>query len=154
MAILNQETITFTIKLISDYWDQPPSAEVSLNDQIKFDSSILEPNTSITFSHTLSFGNQILKIRRYGKTDDQCVNGKDQMLIIKQIIIDDIDIQNIIDSRSYNEPIYPEVWANEQKEKGVELEKRILAETWLGHNSTWSLEFTSPFYKFLIEQMR
>jgi hypothetical protein len=107
----------------------------------------------------LNFGQHQLSIRRYNKTGNQVrINDsgqlEDQMLSIKKITIDDINIRNIIWCKSYNEPEYPELWASQQRAKGINLEKFILGETNFGHNCTWRLEFTSPFYQFIFDSAR
>ena len=50
-------------------------------------------------------------------------------------------------------PIYPEPWATQQKNNGIELPESITNSPDLGHNGTWSLSFTSPFYMWLLENL-
>jgi|688.fasta_scaffold325873_2 hypothetical protein len=155
----NKEIIKFIIEFKSDYWDLPPGVTISVDDTIKFDGLVTETNTNINFVHTLTFDQpHQLAITRYNKDDTQrqCdFDGtvRDQLLTITRIIIDGIDIKNIIQSQSFNEPIYPEPWASEQKQLGIVLDKLVIAETCFGHNGTWRLNFTSPFYKFLYNSM-
>ena len=98
----------------------------------------------------------VLQIHRYNKSDDQCVtiegHKKDQYVIIDNVIIDGIDVQNLIWSRGWYEPEYPVLWASEQAQAGIELETKVLGETWLAHNGIWNFVFSSPFYKFVISQ--
>jgi hypothetical protein len=140
------ETIKFKIYFKTHFGDQPPRAKISIDDMVKFDQAV-DQDGPVEFEHQLGFGSHRLTINRYNKTD------KDQILILDRMIIDGVDIQNIIDSLSYNEPDYPKLWALQQQQQGIVLEKRILAETHFGHNGTWSLEFTSPFYEFLMDAM-
>jgi hypothetical protein len=157
------ETLSFEIALWSDFWDQPPTARIKVNDQVFFENTIIGDrgtnNYLIKFSADLDCGSKhCLQIERGGKNDTQCVvvdgGYKDQMLHIKQVKIDGIDIQNLVWHRSWFEPQYPEPWASQQQQKGVILESSVLGETWLGHNGTWFFEFHSPFYQFLISQFR
>ena len=153
--IQTSETIKFKIEFVPTYWDKPPAATVQINDIVKFDGEIIKSPTIVEFEHTLMFNqSHQLIIHRYGKDSDQCtVNSdgtlNDQLLLINKICIDETDIQSTIWTQSYNEPEYPIDWAREQQAQGIKLEKRIPAETCLGHNGTWTLNFTSPFYKFL-----
>ena len=155
----NKEIIKFIIEFKSDYWDLPPGVTISVDDTIKFDGLVTETNTNINFVHTLTFNQpHQLAITRYNKDDTQrrCdADGtvRDQLLTITLFILDGIDIKNIIQTQSFNEPIYPEPWASEQKQMGIVLDKLVIAETCFGHNGTWRLNFTSPFYKFLYNSM-
>lgn len=154
-----KETINFHIKFDSMFWDLPPMARISVNDQIKFDGAIDRSEFIVTFDETLDFDRvHTLYINRYNKLPGQCIvldDGRlqDQVLILQQLKIDGIDVQSLINTISYNRPEYPEPWATEQRSNGVELEETVLAETWFGHNGTWSLTFTSPFYKFLYKNI-
>ena len=157
--MLARETIDFQIKFISNYWNNPPWACVLVNDVIKFDGAITENTSLIKFSHTLEFDStHCLTIKRSGKSNNEIrknIDGtiEDQILIIDQIKIDGVDIRNILYTDSYNQPVYPVAWAKEQISAGLTLEKYVPGETHLGHNGTWRLNFTSPFYQFLINKM-
>lgn len=150
------EVIKFELRFSSIFWDLPPMADIFINDEIKFSGIIDQQNLTVKFTHILEFGkNYTIKIKRYNKLPNQCeiLNDgtlRDQLLILEQVKIDDIDIKNIVQHLSYNEPVYPEPWASLQKNQGIQLEQYIKAETTFGHNGTWVLEFTSPFYEFLI----
>ena len=77
---------------------------------------------------------------------------KDQLLGIKGIEIDEIDIGSLIYSGVYK-PEYPEPWATQQRELGTELEESLSNVTRMGHNGTWTLKFASPFYMWLLENL-
>lgn len=155
----NEEIIKFIIEFKSEYWDLPPGVTISVDDTIKFDGLLTEANTAVSFVHTLTFDQpHQLVIKRYNKDDTQCQHDadgtvRDQLLTLTRVIIDGIDIKNIIQTQSFNEPIYPEPWASEQQQMGIVLDKLIIAETCFGHNGTWRLNFTSPFYNFLYNSM-
>lgn len=154
-----KENINFYMEFESVFWDKPPKATVLLNDSVMFDGSIDQLNYRLNFNAVLEFGQQYtLTIRRYGKDAGQCVvledgSLKDQLLTLKLLKIDRTDVQNLIDTLSYNQPDYPEPWASEQRALGIELEELVPAETCWGHNGTWSLTFSSPFYKFLFKNL-
>jgi hypothetical protein len=157
--MLSQEFINFKIKFTPKFWDRPPVACISVNDEVKFHNNVTSENFIVDFSHTMDFHQKhCLSIKRSGKTDDQVrknLDGSydDQALIINQIIIDGVDIRNIIYTDSYNEPVYPEAWAQEQRLANIVLEDRVPGETYLGHNGIWRLNFTSPFYQFVMDKM-
>lgn len=146
---MNSEIIKFKFEFYPEYLDNDfPYASILIDNEVKFNGPISDDQCSICFSHTLEFDQtHQLTIKRYAKTN------KPQQLTIERISIDGIDIRNIIWVDSYNEPIYPEPWASQQRAAGVKLEKRVIGETCFGHNSTWTLNFTSPFYKFLYDWM-
>jgi hypothetical protein len=143
----NQETIDFELSFTSIYSDQAAHATILIDDQIKFDGKITDFKTIVSFTHTLDFKQHCLTIQRSGKT------AEDQMLVIDQIKIDGINIRNVIYTDSINEPEYPKLWELQQIKAGNTLEKQVIGETHLGHNSTWRLMFTSPFYQFLMDKM-
>jgi hypothetical protein len=155
------EKLKFKLELYAEYWDLMPSAEILMNDQTKFKaeiSSTKEKPTVIEFEHELENEKQYqLHIKRTGKKKNQTVveNGKivkDQTLIIKSIEIDEIDLGTML-FEGYYRPEYPEPWATQQKQNGVELPAKFKNATRLGHNGLWTLTFTSPFYMWLLENL-
>ena len=99
-----------------------------------------------------------LIIKRSGKGHSQTVVNdkgdilKDQMLHIKGIEIDEIDIGALVYDGVYT-PSYPEPWASQQHEAGVELKKSFKNVTQMGHNGEWKFTFNSPFYIWLLENL-
>lgn len=151
------ENIYFDIVLESTYWDKPPELEVVLDGESIGQYSIDQPDYTIRFKQVMLFDQlHLLELHRSGKTNDQTqvIDGvpvKTQMLHIKTIKIDNIDLRNLIWHSSWFEPEYPEPWASEQRASGVELEESVLGEVYLGHNGIWKFKFTSPIYQFLVE---
>ena len=158
MSQPTSETLEFQIHLRAEFWDLPPGAEILVDGESKFNQLIDAPSHIVTFNHTLKFGEpHQLSVRRYNKVGGQTlVDGDrilDQLLYIDKVVIDKINIRNIVWSQSWNEPEYPEPWASNQRAQGVELLEQVPAETCLGHNSVWRLNFTSPFYRFIMDWM-
>lgn len=155
-----QEHIQFEFGFLAEYWDLPPMIDISINNVLVWTGPVGSKNARVLVEHTLDYNQEhLLAIRRYNKTDNQCVilndgTCKDQHLIIKQVIIDNIDIQNLVWHRSWYEPEYPLAWKQEQELQGVVLESHVPGETWFGHNGTWYFQFTSPFYQYVINQFR
>jgi hypothetical protein len=77
---------------------------------------------------------------------------KDQLLFIKSIEIDEIDLGGLVYEGVYY-PQYSEPWASEQKQAGKELPVSFKNVTSMGHNGRWELGFTSPFYMWLLENL-
>lgn len=151
------EKIKIVIDITCEFWDQPPLVDLIINDTMlgshRIDSKkyVIEHYAELELEKS-----HLLKLKRYNKSDDQCTivdgNKKDQYIILDRVSIDGIDVQNLIWSRSWFEPQYPELWRMQQEEAGVQLEDKVLGETWLSHNGVWNFEFTSPFYRYVIKQ--
>jgi len=153
------ERIKIKINFFAEFWDQYPMIDISI-DSIKISTHIINERYH-TVESTVDLEmdkSHLLQIHRYNKSDDQCriIDGekKDQYIIIKNLLIDGIDIKNLIWSRSWYEPHYPESWVKEQIQAGIDLESKVLGETWLSHNGIWNFRFSSPVYKFIISQFR
>lgn len=150
------EQIQFEIAVKSTWWRTPPHAVVTIDGYKHFDSDV-PSDTIIKFAHSLEFADHELSIHRTGKDNsqvrltDQGYQGQD--LIIDWIKIDGVNIRNLIWTNSTYQPEYPEPWASQERAAGVELEEHVQGETHFGHNGIWRLKFTSPFYKFLMDQM-
>ena len=112
----------------------------------------------IEFEHTFENNKSYdLVINRSGKDKRQTVikDGKiiiDQVLYIKSIEIDEVDIGPLIYEGVYK-PRYPEPWASEQIKKGIKLPESLKNSPDLGHNGVWTFTFESPFYMWLLEHL-
>jgi hypothetical protein len=69
---------------------------------------------------------------------------KDQLLHIKSIEIDEIDIGALVYEGVYT-PAYPEPWASQQKQAGNALLESFKNVTNIGHNGRWELGFSITF---------
>jgi hypothetical protein len=155
------EKLKFKLELYSTYWDKTPRAEILINNHSHYTQEITgtekEP-TVIEFEHELKEGEKYsLIIERSGKDIRQTVveNGqivKDQLLHIKSIEIDEIEIGALVYSGLYT-PRYPEPWASQQRQAGNALPESFKNVTTMGHNGRWELGFTSPFYMWLLENL-
>jgi len=159
---MGTEKLKFKLELYATMWDKPPHAEVLINDMSNFSGEITgteEKPDVIEFEQELEEGKEYnLVILRSGKDQNQTVvneNGdllKDQMLNIKSIEIDEIDIGALVYEGVYT-PKYPEPWATQQKDAGVELKESFTNVTQIGHNGEWRFTFSSPFYMWLLENL-
>jgi hypothetical protein len=77
---------------------------------------------------------------------------KDQLLHIKDIEIDEINIGALVYEGVYT-PTYPEPWATQQRELGNEMEESFKNVTMMGFNGKWTFTFSSPFYMWLLENL-
>jgi hypothetical protein len=156
------EKLKFKLELYATMWDKPPHAEIMINDQSHFEGDISgteeKPNI-IEFEHELEEDKEYnLILKRKGKGQNQTVINdkgdilKDQLLHIKSIEIDEIDIGGLVYEGVYT-PNYPEPWASKQREAGVDLQKSFKNVTQMGHNGEWKFSFASPFYMWLLENL-
>jgi hypothetical protein len=156
------EKLKFKLELYATMWDKAPHAEVLIGDNSYFSADITgtedNPNL-IEFEHELEEGKGYsLVIMRSGKGKNQTVVNekgdilKDQLLHIKGIEIDEIDIGALVYEGVYT-PEYPEPWATQQRETGAELRESFKNVTQMGHNGKWEFKFASPFYMWLLENL-
>ena len=156
------EKLKFKLELWATMWDKPPHAEILINNMSHFKGEITgteEKPDVIEFEQELEEGNEYnLIILRSGKDKNQTVvdeNGdllKDQMLNIKSIEIDEIDIGSLVYEGVYS-PEYAEPWASQQKSAGIELPETFKNVTQMGHNGEWRFSFKSTFYMWLLENL-
>ncbi|OUU17823.1 MAG: hypothetical protein CBB97_21740 [Candidatus Endolissoclinum sp. TMED37] len=156
------EKLKFKLQLYATMWDQPPIAEIKLNSKSFFKSEITSTEqkpTNIEFEAELTEGSEYsLIIERSGKGPNQTILDdkgeiiKDQLLHIKGIEIDEIDIGALVYEGWYS-PEYPEPWATQQRELGNDLKDSFKNVTQMGFNGEWKLTFSSPFYMWLLENL-
>jgi hypothetical protein len=158
---MKSETLKFKLGLYSQHWHKPPVARVLLNGKEYFNGQITASEDDpkiIEFTHELEHDKTYsLDIERSNKNHRQTVlkDGKiikDQVLHIKSLEIDEIDVGTLVYEGVYK-PQYPEPWASQQREAGNDLPESLKSVTAMGHNGTWSFEFTSPFYMWLLENL-
>ena len=156
------EKLKFKIELYATLWDKPPHAEILINNDSFFNGPItgtIEKPDTIEFEYECTEGNKYdLIMKRYGKSQNQTVVNekgdiiKDQLLHIKSIEIDEIDVGGIVYEGEYT-PEYPEPWATQQHESGVDLKDSFKNVTSMGFNGKWELQISSPFYMWLLENI-
>ena len=156
------EKLKFKLELYATMWDQPPVAEIKINSKSYFNSEITSTEqkpTIIEFEAELTEESEYnLIIERSGKGKNQTVINekgdilKDQLLHIKGIEIDEIDIGALVYEGVYT-PEYPEPWATQQRESGHDLKDSFKNVTQMGFNGEWKFTFSSPFYMWLLENL-
>jgi hypothetical protein len=155
----DSENIFIDIVFCAEFWDKAPTVDIYVDDKFISTHAVDRDDYHVKFRHRCGFGPHTLKLHRRNKTDDQNRQLPDgtylgQMLIIKQVKLDNIDLRNLVWHSCKFRPEYPEPWATQQRDAGVELESELRGEMNLGHNGTWSFEFTSPVYKFLVNWVK
>ena len=155
------EKLKFKLGLYATMWDKPPVADIKIAEKSHVKEEItgtIDKPTIIEFEHEFEEGKAYnFTINRSGKDKTQTVikDGKitkDQLLHIKFIEIDEIDIGGLVYEGVYK-PNYPEPWATQQAEAGNKLPETLKNVTQIGHNGTWTFTFESPFYMWLLENL-
>jgi hypothetical protein len=159
---MTTEKLKFKLELYATYWDKCPKIDIFINDELLYCGEI---NQTLENPNVIEFEKELQKdveynliIKRYNKTADQCkIDGsakivKDQLLHIKSIEIDDVDIGNLVFEGVYT-PEYPEPWYSQQIKANKTPEKSFKNVTSMGHNGIWEFKFQSPFYMWLLENL-
>tara|TARA_B100000902_G_scaffold344459_1_gene349859 strand:+ start:224 stop:706 length:483 start_codon:yes stop_codon:yes gene_type:complete len=156
------EKLKFKLELYATMWDKPPHAEIIVGDKSFYNNEITSTEdkpTLIEFETELEEEKECsLIIKRSNKGRNQTVVNekgdllKDQLLGIKRIEIDEIDIGALVYEGTYT-PEYPEPWATQQRESGNELPVSFKNVTKMGHNGEWRFKFATPFYMWLLENL-
>jgi len=156
------EKLKFKIELFATMWMKAPHVEIMVADKSYFKGDITTTEDKpqmIEFTHEFEEGESYeLVLKKTGKTLDQTVVNdkgdilKDQLLHIKSIEIDEIDIGALVFEGVYT-PEYPEPWATQQASTGNKLPETLKNVTKMGHNGKWTFTFGSPFYMWLLENL-
>jgi hypothetical protein len=144
------EHLHFKIGLSGTYWEKKPQYSILLNDSIIETRRVDAPSGEIffiEFDRDLPEGVASLKIRLENKdwsdtvqNEDKTVILRDMLLNIKSIEIDEIPLGDLL-------------WS-ETSFVGDDADRPVLTKCVdLGWNGTWTLEFSSPFYIWLLEAL-
>ncbi len=142
------EQVAIDIELSSTNWNERyPGARVYINHTLIFENLIAEP-TKVSWQGTTQDRNKIT-VEMYNKKPGDTVtnkNGaivKDVTLNINSITLDDIELDNLLWTNSIYYPNTDETGAPESMKECVNL----------GWNGRWELEFDSPVYLWLLENL-
>ena len=148
---MTEEKLSFVVTLSGTFWEKRPQFSIWLDNHIVTQSEI--PDSAqhpIRFEHTINEGPHSLKIRLENKNNDDTVieNGeviKDMLLNIDDIVIDDISLGNLLWTADY-------ILDRPQTYNGKTIDHLDNCVN-LGWNGTYVLNFTSPFYIWLLEKL-
>jgi hypothetical protein len=144
----NLEQIDIAISLSSTFWKDPPRTKVYINSDLIFDDKITQP-TDVKWTGSLPEGKHKLTIELLDKNKYQTIVEndkivKDQMLNIDAVSFDEIDIGYLKHSIS---KYYPD----QIQHNGAPLLVNDCVN--LGWNGKWDIEFTTPVYIWLLENI-
>lgn len=142
-----QELLPIEIVIDAQWQSHEPMIDIWLDAAKISVPPLIKGKNKFHFLVELDQGTHYVTIERNGATylDPR------QTVEIDYLSIGGIDCHQLILTKSYFQPRYPEPWATEQKLNGNQLEQIVPYETVLGHNGTWKLQFESPFYPFFLD---
>ena len=149
---MSSDAIEFRILIKAVWWDKKPKIKVYLNDNVIKTTTLSKEMNEITFTSDLSEGNHAIKIELYGKDNKQTVVNssgeieKDQLIDIKDIIIDGVQLGYLVWSKSYFE-------ADKQNPGYEHLPDRLFNFATIGYNGVFVLPFQVPTYIWLLENL-
>ena len=143
-----KETLTIKIGLTGTFWDKRPEYSVVFNGKLIERSQVGTEQKLIEFPVEVEENSTCkLEIRLENKEDSDTIENNDKTIIIKDLLlniesieIDDISLEQLIwDASNFipDDPARPVI------PKCVNL----------GWNGAYTLEFTSPFYLWLLENI-
>ena len=157
---MSTENIHFKIGLSGTYWDKKPHFTISVDDKEYVNAHITKESDAVEYvefdceveeekSHVLRIRFDNKELTDVVKDNPDPVNFtivKDMLLNLVSIEVDDIDLGNLphlISVYKYDTPQdYPEVGS-------TEIDRCVN----FGTNGTYELEFSSPFYLWLLEKI-
>jgi hypothetical protein len=144
------ETLHFKIGLAGTYWDKHPKYSILINDKVYNTDTINNASGEtfyVEFDAEVEEGPCTLKIRLENKdwtdtvqNEDKTEIVKDMLLNIRSVEIDDINLGNLIYTKTQfvgDDPARPVLDRCQD----------------LGWNGAWILAFESPFYIWLLENI-
>jgi hypothetical protein len=148
--MLQAESLHFKIGLAGTYWNKRPIYSILVNDQVKETRQVESASEEIfyiEFDAEIVEGPCTLKIRLENKdwtdtvqNEDKTAILKDMLLNIKSVEIDEINLGNLLYTKT--------------KFIGDDPERPVLDRCQdLGWNGAWTLAFESPFYIWLLENI-
>jgi len=157
------EKLKFRLELYATMWDIPPMVKINVGEQMCYEGYIKGTEDKpdiVEFEREVEEGKKYdFVIHRSNKIKGQTVIDKntkeilkDQILHIKSIEIDEINIGGLVYEGIYR-PEYPEPWLSEQKKAGIVVKEEMKTCLGMGWNGTWTLSFESPFYMWLLENL-
>ena len=145
------ETLHFKIGLVGTHWGKLPEWSICIDQKEIVTGSADQELNYIEFDHAVEDGSHQLSIQLTNKLDSDVQKDSyddpenftiinDMLLHIKSIEVDEIDLTNVAWNKSQ---FVPEDSAKPILKNCVDL----------GWNGEWQLEFDSPFYLWLLENI-
>jgi hypothetical protein len=154
---MEKETLHFRIGLSGTYWDRPPQYSVLVNDTAVVNSARVDVPSDEIFYVEFDLDSDVelnmLQIRLENKTNTDTVENADKTGIVKDLLLNIVTVE--IDEIALGHLIYSlsEYHVDRPVEYCGEITKIIKNCVNLGWNGEWRLQWTNPFYIFLLENI-
>ena len=149
----------FSLTFRAEFWNISPSIIISLNgvQVAKEDNFLNNQEKTINFEYEIKNLEHKLVIERINKTSKDTVvdNGKiikDQIIHIKDIVIDHISLESLIDKGIFY-PTYEKLWLSQQKNIGITPPSEYNYCKTLYHNGVWKLDFSTPIHVWFFQNI-
>ncbi len=120
--------------------------------EIKLDELVVIKKHEIRHDNVLNFKLDLLDNKEHTLTVNRTGhNEKDkQILSIINLTVDEINLNKLLDMTVYK-PDYPKLWLKEQQDAGHDQTKYQKGWRDFGFNGQWRMNFTTPFYTWLLK---
>jgi|TARA_A100001011_G_scaffold116781_2_gene123316 hypothetical protein len=120
--------------------------------EIKLDELVVIKKHEIRHDNVLNFKLDLLDNKEHTLTVNRTGhNEKDkQILSIINLTVDEINLNKLLDMTVYK-PDYPKLWLKEQQDAGHDQPKYQKGWRDFGFNGQWRMNFTTPFYTWLLK---
>jgi hypothetical protein len=149
---MEQESLEFLVTVSGTYWSKKPQFSIWLDNNVIIQTEISsEAPQTHKFTHTIDEGEHVLRINLENKTESDTLIvdgnvGKDMLLNIDDITIDDISLGQLL----WTESTYLLDKPHEYQGKEItQLDNCVN----LGWNGSYTLKFSSPYYIWLLEKL-
>ena len=135
--------LDLSFRLVPIWQDVPPTVKLSIDHEIFWNDKLPDVR-EFALERQLRTGPHSLQIELYGKSDnDSC-----QALSIRDISFGKIPSSRYAWQSTYC-PRYPQPWASQQQQQGVELKSELYQTDHLGWNGVWKLHFSMPIFTWI-----
>ena len=144
------ESLHFKIGLSGTYWDKVPKYTILVNDTEYGEGYISEQPGNVQFfefNADIPEGPVVLKIRLENKTNFDTVESEDKTSLLKDMLLNICSVE--IDKINLGSLMWTHSKFVADDPNRPELKNCVN----LGWNGTWELEFHSPFYIWVLENI-
>lgn len=144
----NNERIKFDLEfqILNNNKENPPCIEIYVDEHNKYSDFLIHDTQNISFFHDCSFDTAHRLCCQFKIIDTINISDKivctNTQVHLAQVKIDEININQIINSKCYSKL--------ESASNITELPELIYGTTHFGRSVSWYLDFTSPFYLYIM----
>jgi hypothetical protein len=130
-----------------------PTIKVGIDDHVYYNCKVCD---TVEFDCALDEGKHVLFVEHYGKSMSWTTAQHDHHVIIKKILFDDVDLDQLsycpLTHRGKFYPDYEPSYVKACESQNTILPKFISPNHYLGHNGTWKLDFKTPELLWIIKE--